>query len=98
MPSDAVIISILALIGTIITCAITSYTSIKLNKVATTVNTVHLLVNSRLGALLKTTAITLRRLAYYSKLPDDIAAAHTAETAVAEHEENQAIVDSKNHA
>ena len=49
--------------------------------------------NSALGASLKVAAAALRRVADNTKLPEDIALAHSAELAAAAHEAAQKVVD-----
>jgi len=67
----------------------------KLETIAKTAESVHILVNSSMSAQLKISAVALRRVADLTRHPDDAAAAELAEKLLAEHEAKQKLVDSK---
>lgn len=62
----------------------------------TVTNDTHTLVNANMGAQLKISALALRRLAEYTKHPDDVAAAELSEDLLSEHDKKQAVVDKRN--
>jgi hypothetical protein len=70
-------------------------TNTKLDGLAKVADATHTLVNSNMGAQLKLNAVVTRRLADLTQDPTDHDAAALADKLLAEHQEKQAIVDSK---
>lgn len=55
----------------------------------------HALVNSNMGVQLKISEVALRRLAEITNHPSDISAWEASKEALSDHEDRQAVVDSK---
>ena len=64
-------------------------------ELAKVVQSTHTFVNSAMGAVLRTLAVTLRRLAVETRKPEDAKAAAEAEERLAEHEAAQKLVDQR---
>lgn len=84
----------IAIVGAVVTLGggILTLLTLRINKTA---NVIHELVNSRMGAVLKAHARTSRRLYDVTLDPSDADAATEAERLSQEHDEKQAVVDSK---
>ena len=70
-------------------------TAVKLDKLAINSDKIHTLVNSNMGVQLRISASALRRVAEYSKDPQDIRIAEEAERLATDHESKQHKVDAK---
>lgn len=75
--------------------ASTTLSDAKLDAIARVADATHALVNSNMAAQLKISAIALRRVAEMTSNPKDIAMAELADKNLADHEAQQAVVDSK---
>lgn len=71
-----------------------SVASQKADDLAAKTETIHILVNSERGALMKVSAQQARRIADLTKAPEDVALAEVAEALWTEHMAKQAVVDS----
>lgn len=87
----------MAIVGAVVTLGggVLALLTLKLNKIAKTGEIIHELVNSRMGKVLRSHARTSRRLADITGDSTDDQAATEAEELSREHDEKQAVVDSK---
>lgn len=73
----------------------TTKNAVKLESIAKTAESVHILVNSSMSSQMKISSVALRRLADITKHNEDVVAAELAERLYKEHEYKQREVDDK---
>lgn len=94
--SDTVLLALISG-GTAIAVAVLGVIQqVQLARLKDTTEAVHVLVNSNMGAQLRVSASALRRIFIMTKDPVDEKIAVEAENLLREHEQKQALVDSKN--